>query len=186
VRIGVESVDIRVSVSVDAFILQRLKEVQFYQRRVLDGVVRKPARKLDKLGNQLIVKSSDQETPPDGASNTTQGLTDHAEVHSMAAESNSNLTLSSRQLLPAAIDDFSVSRQVEYYPPSDIVVGQFARDVCGGLSEVIQSADLSTRATRQGFQQFMAVVVRIVVKQANAKGGEWKTQSEAEPLSNAA
>jgi hypothetical protein len=133
-------------------------------------VVRSPTLELDKLGNQPIVKSSEQETPPDGASNTTQGLTDHADLGSMAAESNINLTLSSRQLLPAAVGDFSVSRQVEYCPPPDAVVGQFARDVCDGLSEAVQVADPLTIQTRQGFQQFMAVVVRIVVKQANVKG----------------
>lgn len=149
-------------------------------------MVRKPAGKLDKLGNQPIVKSSDQETPPEGAVNTYRGLTDQAVIGSMAAESNSNLTLSSRQLLPAAVGDFSVSRRVEYCPPPDEVVGKFAIDVCGGMSEIVSSPDLSTIETRQGFQQFMAVVVRIIVKQANGKGAQWNIQSEAEPLSNAA
>jgi len=131
--------------------------------------MRKPAHKLDKLGNQLIVKSSDQETPPDGASNTTQGLTDHADLHSMAAESNSNLTLSSRQLLPAAVGDFSVSRQVEYCPPPDTVIGQFARDVCDELVEVTHSGTTATE-TWQGFREFMTVVACIIAKQANARG----------------
>ncbi len=149
-------------------------------------VVKKSTFQLDKLENQSIVKPSHEETPPEGATNAIRGLTDHADDSSMAAESNSNVTLSSRQLLPAAVGDFSVSRQVEYCSPPDEVIGKFATDVCGGMSEIISFPALSTIETRQGFRQFMAVVVRIVVKQANGKGAKWSIQSEAEPLSNAA
>ena len=119
------------------------------------------ARNVDKSGNQPIVKSSDKETPQDSAANTLRGLTDHAGIGSMAAKSNNNVGLSSRQLLPAAVGDSSASPQVEYTPPPDALVGQFAFEVCGTLSEAIQSAELSTTETRQGFRQFMAVVARI-------------------------
>jgi hypothetical protein len=104
----------------------------------------------------------------------------------MAAESNSNLALSSRQLLPAAVGDSSDSSQVEYCPPPDELIGQFVFAVCGTLSEVAQSGEFSSTETRQGFRQFMVVVARITAKQANAKGGQWTTPSEADPHSNAA
>jgi hypothetical protein len=141
---------------------------------------------LDKPANQPIVKSSEQETPPEGAFNTPRGLTDHADETSMAAESNTILTLSSRQLLPAAVGDSSDSSQVEYCPPPDSLIGQFAFEVCGALGEAAQSAEFSSTETRQGFRQFMLVVARITAKQANAKGRQWTTQSDGDPHSHAA
>jgi hypothetical protein len=152
----------------------------------LDRAMSVYALNIDKPANTPIVKSSEQETPPDSAANTIQGLTDHADGTSMAAESNSNLALSSRQLLPPAVGDFSVSSQVEYCPPPDALVAEFAFEVCGALGEAAQSADLSSTETRQGFRQFMVVVARITAKQVNAKGRQWTTQSEGDPHSNAA
>ncbi len=142
--------------------------------------MKKSTSLLDKLGNQPIVKLSKQETPPDGASNTTQGLTDHAGVISMAAESYSSLALSSRQLLPPAVDGSFDSRQVEYVPPPDALIARFAFAVCRTLAERIPSARFGSTETRQGFQQFMVVVARIVASQANEEGAEWKTKSEPE------
>ncbi len=140
-------------------------------------MVKKSTFQLDKLENQPIVKSSEQETPPDDAINAIRGLTDHADLDSMAAESNSNRTLSSRQLLPSAVGDFSVSRQVEYCPPPDTVIGQYARDVCDELIGVAHSEKTAIE-TRQGFREFMTVVAGIMAKQANARGVQWTTQSE--------
>ncbi len=150
-------------------------------------MVRRVLRKLDKHKNQPIVKLSDEKTPPEGASNTNQGLTSHADRTSMAAESYSNLALSSRQLLPpaqaSAIDGSFDSRQVEYVPPTDDEIARFAFEVCRTLAERIPSAGFASTEMRQGFQQFLTVVARIVASQANQRGDQWKTESEPEPPS---
>ena len=141
---------------------------------------------LDTLENQPIVKSSDENTPLEGARNTNQGLTGHADETSMAAESYSNLALSSRQLLepaplaPSAIDGSFDSRQVEYVPPPDAVIARYAFEVCRSLAERFPSAGFARTETRQGFQQFMMVVARIAASQANEKGAEWITKNEPE------
>jgi hypothetical protein len=122
---------------------------------------------LDKTPERLIVIDNqvNTKTPPDGAINTRRGLTGQADSDSMAAEGNSNVELSSRQSLSTAADDFSVSRQVEYCPPTDKVVNAFADEVC----EALNGQDQSTIAVRQEFKQFMIVVARIVAKQANTE-----------------
>ena len=141
-------------------------------------VVKESNIQLDSLKNQPIVNSSDEKTPPEGASNTNQGLTSHADFSSMAAESYSNLALSSRQLLPSATDDSFDSRQVEYVPPPDAVIARYAFEVCRTLAERFPSAGFARTETRQGFQQFMMVVARIAASQANEKGAEWITENE--------
>ena len=150
-------------------------------------VVRKSKIGLDSLEKLPIVKSSDEKTSREGVGSTDTGLTGHADIDSMAAESYSNLALSSRQLLkpaPAAgpaLGDSLRSRRVEYIPPSEAEVGQYARDVCAALSEAIPSARFSDTEVRVGFQQFMMVVARIVAKQASQKGTPWRPESDKNP-----
>jgi hypothetical protein len=147
--------------------------------------VRKSRVYLDTSKKQPIVKPSDEKTSREGVISTTTGLTGHADETSMAAESYSNLALSSRQLLPpataSATDDFSVSRQVEYIPPTEAEVSQYARDVCTALSEAIPGGRFADPEVRAGFQRFMVVVVRIVAKQASAKGAAWTSESDKNP-----
>lgn len=150
-------------------------------------IVKRGRRHLDRQQNQLIVKPSEEKTSREGVGRTDTGLTGHAGVSSMAAESYSNLALSSRQLLepaqlaPSANDDFSVSRRVEYVPPTEAEVSQYARDVCAALSEAIPAGRFAEPEVRLGFQRFMIVVVRIVAKQATAKGAAWKSESDKNP-----
>jgi hypothetical protein len=120
----------------------------------------KTPERLIVIDNQLYIK-----TPPAGADNTHRGLTGQADSDSMAAEGNSNVELSSRQSLSPAVDGFSVSRQVEYCPPSDKVVNAFADEVCKALSDQGQAGT----TVRQEFRQFMMIVARIVAKQANTE-----------------
>ncbi len=153
-------------------------------------VVRKSKIDLDSPKKLPIVKLSDEKTSREGAGNTATGLTGHADVNSMAAESYSNLALSSRQLLPPAparwqaVDDSLRSRQVEYVPPADDEIARFAFEVCRTLAERIPSAGFASTEMRQGFQQFLTVVARIVASQANQRGAQWKTESEPEPPSH--
>jgi len=153
----------------------------------LKRVVRKSNVDLDSPKKLPIVKSSDEKTSREGAGNTATGLTSHADEGSMAAESYSNLALSSRQLLkPAqaeALDGSFDSRQVEYVPPADDDIARFAFEVCRTLAERIPSAGFASTEMRQGFQQFLTVVARIVASQANQRGDQWKTESEPEPPS---
>ena len=150
-------------------------------------VVRKSNADLDSPEKLSIVKLSDKETPLDGVTSTNQELTGHAGLSSMAAESYSNLALSSRQLLPPAqakaVDGSFESRQVEYVPPADDEIARFAFEVCRTLAERIPSAGFASTEMRQGFQQFLTVVARIVASQANQRGDQWKTESEPEPPS---
>ena len=150
-------------------------------------VVRKSNINLDSQQKLSIVKSSEEKTPLEGAGNTNQELTSHADSSSMAAESYSNLALSSRQLLPPAqakaVDGSFDSRQVEYVPPADDEIARFAFEVCRTLAERIPSAGFASTEMRQGFQQFLTVVARIVASQANQRGEQWKTESEPEPPS---
>ena len=134
-------------------------------------MVRRSKSQLDRLQNQSIVKSVDEKTPPEGVGSTNRGLTDHADTSSMAAESYSNLTLSSRQLLPSATDDFSVSRQVEYVPPADKVVRGYAMAVCNELAQRDPDA-FSGLEIRQGFLQFVNVLIHIQIKQANKRSAK--------------
>ena len=150
-------------------------------------VVRKSNIDLDSPKKLSIVKSSDEKTSREGVTSTHTGLTGHAGVSSMAAESYSNLALSSRQLLPpaqaSAVDGSFDSRQVEYVPPTDDEIARFAFEVCRTLAEQIPSAGFASTEMRQGFQQFLIVVARIVASQANKRGNTWKTESEPEPPS---
>jgi hypothetical protein len=159
----------------------------------LKRVVKEFNVQLDSVKNQSIVNSSDEKTPPEGAGNTNQGLTGHADDSSMAAESYSNLALSSRQLMGPAllapstllpgspVGDSLRSRRVEYVPPTEAEVSQYARDVCAALSKAIPSAHFGEPEVQAGFQRFMMVVVRIVAKQANAKGTPWTSESDKNP-----
>jgi hypothetical protein len=143
------------------------------------------AQNLDNPAKRPIVKGNhlNKRTPLAGVRRTHQGLTNHADNDSMEALRNSTSAHPSRQLLSSAVDDFSVSRQVEYCPPPDAVIDQFVRDVCDELGENANSVTTTTE-TRQGFREFMTVVASIVAKQANARGGQWITQSELDPTSN--
>ena len=146
-------------------------------------VVRKSNVDLDSPEKLSIVKSSDEKTSREGVTSTVTGLTSHADRTSMAAESYSNLALSSRQSLSTAADGSFDSRQVEYVPPADDEIARFAFEVCRTLAERIPSAGFSSTEMRQGFQQFLTVVARIVASQANQRGDQWKTESEPEPPS---
>ena len=146
-------------------------------------VVRRSKIDLDSPKKLPIVKASDEKTSREGVTSTNTGLTGHAGLDSMAAESYSNLALSSRQLLKPAADDSFDSRQVEYVPPADDEIARFAFEVFRTLAERIPSAGFASTEMRQGFQQFLTVVARIVASQANQRGDQWKTESEAEPPS---
>jgi hypothetical protein len=63
---------------------------------------------LDKLQNRPIVIGSylNNRTPPEGACDTRRGLTHHAGKISKGAGRDPTSTLSGRQLLISAIDDF--------------------------------------------------------------------------------
>ena len=158
-------------------------------------VVKKSTSQLDKLGNQPIVKSSEQETPPDGASNTIQGLTDHAGIGSMAAESNTILTLSSRQLLSPAVDGFFVaqplvarnnddhkeadnvsgnrpsSQLVVYVPPESRTVHAFALAVCNQM-KTEQTTRTSATEVMQGLSHFLNCVAIAQANHLNRGGAD--------------
>ena len=123
------------------------------------------AHKFDRKKESPIVKQLHKETPPDGASNAIRGLTDHADETSMAAESNSNVGLSSRQLLSPAVDGFFVG-QIEYCEPPQEVLDDFARAVLSRLSVSDDGNGLDV-ATYQSFRQFLGVVVTMMTKEAN-------------------
>jgi hypothetical protein len=120
---------------------------------------------LDKTTKRPIVV--EENMPSEGAGNTDRGLTGQAENGSVAAERNPTNALSSRQSLPEASDGFFV-RQVDYCPPPDEVVNDFVRMVCLHLSEG-ETNGLHLMTTRQGFRQFLRVVVGIVAKEANRR-----------------
>ncbi len=125
---------------------------------------------LDKSANQPIVDETT--TPPAGASNTDRGLTGHAELSSTAADCNTNLASSSRQSLPsAAVDDFSVEKRAEYCPPPDKLVNEYIWTAANFLA-TDEASSKQLIATRQGFGQFLRVVIRIMTKDANRREAE--------------
>jgi hypothetical protein len=122
---------------------------------------------LDNLVNEPILKETQlhKRTPPEGAGNTNRGLTSQAEADSMEAMQNPISALPSRQLLSSAVDDFCV-RDVEYCAPSEDVIDEFTWGVCRKLGEDL-STEFFTVETRQGFRQFLNVLINIEVKRAN-------------------
>jgi hypothetical protein len=119
----------------------------------------------DKPAEQPIVeKNQPRRTPSEGAVNTDRGLTGHADEGSMAAERNIIPELSSRQSPSAAVDGFSVGA-VEYCQPAKETIAGFVQAVMSELD------GLPDTEIRQGFRQFIDVLISIQTKAANNRGG---------------
>lgn len=121
--------------------------------------------RLDKAPKPSIVEAIQTQAPPEGVGRTNRGLTTHAEEASMEAECNAILAPPGRQLLPA-VDGLRVDA-VEYCAPPDPAIQGFVRAVCEQLDG--PASEVARMAIRQGFRQFMDVVIRIQTKQANRR-----------------
>jgi hypothetical protein len=62
--------------------------------------------------------------------------------------------------------DSNPNKKVEYVAPSQEVLRKFANDVCDRMNELYPS-EFSSTEVKQGFFQFVNVVVNIQLKQAN-------------------
>ncbi len=132
-------------------------------------MVNQPEGPLDNPVNSPIVRVSEQnkETPPGGDTNTHRGLTSQADGNSMEATQDPISALSSRQLLSPAVDGF-FDRKVEYCPPPDRIVWNFANAVCDRLNEQFPGQYSSTEV-RQGFRQFLEAIINLQVERANKR-----------------
>jgi hypothetical protein len=126
-------------------------------------------KRFDKSGNSHIVSENqvNKGTPLNGVGSTKQGLTSQADFASMEAVENPISALSSRQLLSPAVDGF-FDRAVEYCSPPQEVVDAFIQAAVCELEDII-GADT---ASRQGFRQFLTIVIRITTKEANGRSVE--------------
>ena len=121
-------------------------------------------KRVDKRAKSPIVEQSvSDKTPSDGAGHTDRGLTGHDDLGNMAADSNTNLAPTSRQLRPPAVGD-SASREVRYCPPEQDTVTRFTQAVVTHFTSEFDAE------IWQGFHQFMDVVVSIQTKAANEGG----------------
>ena len=66
-------------------------------------------------------------------------------------------------------------RRIEYVPPSDQVIDQFAHDACELLAEKQNDPSFMNWEVRTGFADFLKLVARLEAKRLNAE------QDKAEP-----
>lgn len=60
-------------------------------------------------------------------------------------------------------------RRIEYVPPSDQVIDQFARDVCERLAEKQNDPSFIKWEVRTGFADFLKLIAKLEAKRLNAE-----------------